>query len=186
LFASLRFASLCFASLFLFVCVQCSFVLIFFYMIMLFEIPQAVYGHWMNHKIKFVKGPWLYKNNKDTARLFFLSSSWIFKFFSLLCVSEVCVGVIIYIYFFFSQWKKYFLTSSHDKTRFYLKRGSDILMSNCPARVRIWVISTVIAPNKHISCKSCSSRTRPSVTATMIVDFLYYCSVIILSHLFFL
>jgi hypothetical protein len=37
------------------------------------------------------------------------------------------------------------------------------------ARVRIWVISTVIAPNKHISCKSCSSRTRPSVTATMIV-----------------
>ena len=37
------------------------------------------------------------------------------------------------------------------------------------ARVRIWVISIVIAPNKHISCKSCSSRTRPSVTATMIV-----------------
>lgn len=36
------------------------------------------------------------------------------------------------------------------------------------ARVRIWVISTVTAPNKHISCKSCSSRTRPSVTATMI------------------
>ncbi len=38
-----------------------------------------------------------------------------------------------------------------------------------PARVRIWVISTVTAPNKHISCKSCSSRTGPSVTATMIV-----------------
>ena len=37
-----------------------------------------------------------------------------------------------------------------------------------PARVRIWVISTVTAPNKHISCKSCSSRTGPSVTATMI------------------
>ena len=38
-----------------------------------------------------------------------------------------------------------------------------------PARVRIWVISTVTAPNKHKSCKSCSSRTGPSVTATMIV-----------------
>lgn len=63
-------------------------------------------------------------------------------------------------------------TSSHDKTRFYLKRGSDILMSKFPARVRIWVISTVTAPNKHISCKSCSSRTRPSVAATMIAFFL--------------
>lgn len=61
------------------------------------------------------------------------------------------------------------LTSSHDKTGFYLKRGSDILTSVNPARVRIWVISTVTAPNKHISCKSCSSRTGPSVTATMIV-----------------
>jgi len=60
-------------------------------------------------------------------------------------------------------------TSSHDKTRSYLKRGSDILTSSVLARVRIWVISTVTAPNKHISCKSCSSRTRPSVTATMIV-----------------
>jgi hypothetical protein len=37
------------------------------------------------------------------------------------------------------------------------------------SRVRIWVISAVAAPNKHRSCKSCSSRTRPSVTATMIV-----------------
>jgi len=37
-----------------------------------------------------------------------------------------------------------------------------------PARVRIWVISTVTAPNKHKSCKSCSSRTRPSVTAKAI------------------
>jgi hypothetical protein len=63
------------------------------------------------------------------------------------------------------------LTSSHDKTGFYLKRGSDILKSIYPARVRIWVISTVIAPNKHISCKSCSSRTGPSVTATMIAGF---------------
>ena len=64
-------------------------------------------------------------------------------------------------------------TSSHDKTRSYLKRGSDILTSNVLARVRIWVISTVTAPNKHISCKSCSSRTRPSVTATMIVFMLF-------------
>jgi len=39
-----------------------------------------------------------------------------------------------------------------------------------PARVRIWVISTVTAPNKHKSCKSCSSRTGPSVTATMIAS----------------
>ena len=38
-----------------------------------------------------------------------------------------------------------------------------------PARVRIWVISTVTAPNKHISCKNCSSRTGSLVTATMIV-----------------
>ena len=37
-----------------------------------------------------------------------------------------------------------------------------------PARVRIWVISTVTAPNKHKSCKSCSSRTGPSVTAKTI------------------
>ena len=59
-------------------------------------------------------------------------------------------------------------TSSHDKTGFYLKRGSDILTSVNPARVRIWVISTVTAPNKHISCKSCSSRTGPSVTAKTI------------------
>ena len=57
-------------------------------------------------------------------------------------------------------------TSSHDKTGFCL-RGVQTYFE--PARVRIWVISTVIAPNKHISCKSCSSRTRPSVTATMIV-----------------
>lgn len=56
-------------------------------------------------------------------------------------------------------------TSSHDKTGFCL-RGVQTYFE--PARVRIWVISTVIAPNKHISCKSCSSRTRPSVTATMI------------------
>jgi hypothetical protein len=49
-------------------------------------------------------------------------------------------------------------------------RGVQIyLRQNVLARVRIWVISTVTAPNKHISCKSCSSRTRPSVTATMIV-----------------
>ena len=55
------------------------------------------------------------------------------------------------------------------KAGFYLKRGSDILASKLyPPRVRIWVISTVTAPNKHKSCKSCSSRTRPSVTATMI------------------
>ena len=50
-------------------------------------------------------------------------------------------------------------------------RGVQIYLSQKKkylARVRIWVISTVIAPNKHISCKSCSSRTRPSVTATMI------------------
>ena len=38
--------------------------------------------------------------------------------------------------------------------------------------VRIWVISIVIAPNIHISCKSCSSRTKPSVTATMINIFI--------------
>jgi len=56
------------------------------------------------------------------------------------------------------------------KAGFYLKRGSDILTSKLyPPRVRIWVISTVTAPNKHKSCKSCSSRTRPSVTAKMIV-----------------
>ena len=59
-------------------------------------------------------------------------------------------------------------TSSYDKTGFYLKRGSDILASSNPARVRIWVISTVTAPNKHISCKNCSSRTESSITATMI------------------
>ena len=51
-------------------------------------------------------------------------------------------------------------------------RGVQIyLRQSNPARVRIWVISTVTAPNKHISCKSCSSRTGPSVTATMIVTF---------------
>ena len=53
-------------------------------------------------------------------------------------------------------------------------RGVQIYLNYLiPARVRIWVISTVIAPNKHISCKSCSSRTRPSVTATMIVLFVF-------------
>jgi len=52
-------------------------------------------------------------------------------------------------------------------------RGVQIyLCQSFPARVRIWVISTVTAPNKHISCKSCSSRTRPSVAATMIAFFL--------------
>jgi hypothetical protein len=51
-------------------------------------------------------------------------------------------------------------------------RGVQIyLRQSVLARVRIWVISTVTAPNKHISCKSCSSRTRPSVTATMIVNY---------------
>jgi len=36
------------------------------------------------------------------------------------------------------------------------------------ARVRIWVISAFAAPNIHAPCKSCSSRTKPSVTATTI------------------
>jgi len=76
--------------------------------------------------------------------------------------------------YFQTHWKKKKQsknnTSSYDKTVSYLKRGSDILGSFIfPARVRIWVISIVIAPNKHKSCKSCSSRTRPSITAMMIV-----------------
>ena len=63
-----------------------------------------------------------------------------------------------------------YATSSHDKTGFNL-RGVQIYLSvKYPARVRIWVISAFAAPNKHKSCKSCSSRTKPSVTATMIVS----------------
>jgi len=62
-----------------------------------------------------------------------------------------------------------------DKASFYLKRVSDILMSITPARVRIWVISTVTAPNKHISCTNCSSRTKSVVAAEMIViNFCFY------------
>ena len=83
------------------------------------------------------------------------------------CVKLIvhCIFLLLRFFFFLN-----FYTSSHDKTGFYLKRGSDILTSIIyPARVRIWVISTVTAPNKHKSCKSCSSRTGPSVTATMIV-----------------
>jgi hypothetical protein len=48
--------------------------------------------------------------------------------------------------------------------------------------VRIWVISIVIAPNIHISCKSCSSRTKPSVTATMIYMCIYYIIIIIKTY----
>jgi len=64
--------------------------------------------------------------------------------------------------------------SSHVQSWFYLERGSDMLTSyiilyHLRTRVGIWAISTVTAPNKHMSCKSCSSRTRPSVTATAIV-----------------
>jgi hypothetical protein len=60
-----------------------------------------------------------------------------------------------------------YIASSHDKTDFNLERGSDILYI-LSARVRIWVISAVAAPNIHSSCKSCSSRTKPSVAATTI------------------
>ena len=58
-----------------------------------------------------------------------------------------------------------------NKTLHHMTRPGSILEGfryTYPTRVRIWVISTITAPNKHISCKSCSSRTRPSVTATMI------------------
>ena len=61
------------------------------------------------------------------------------------------------------------VTSSHDKTGFYLRGVQIYLRQSNPARVRIWVISAVTAPNKHKSCKKCSSRTDSSVTATMIV-----------------
>ncbi len=64
-------------------------------------------------------------------------------------------------------------TSSHDKTGFYL-RGVQIYLVIHPARVRIWVISAVTAPNNHISCKSRSSRTKPSVTAMMIALLVWY------------
>ncbi len=62
------------------------------------------------------------------------------------------------------------VTSSHDKTGLYLRGVQIYLRQVNPARVRIWVISTVTAPNKHISCKNCSSRTGSLVTATMIVS----------------
>jgi len=42
-----------------------------------------------------------------------------------------------------------------------------------PARVRIWVISTVTAPNKHISFTNCSSRTKSVVTAEMIAFYIF-------------
>jgi len=67
--------------------------------------------------------------------------------------------------------------SIHDKTSFYL-RGFQIYLSPkdfyFPARVRIWVISTVTAPNKHKSCTNCSSRTKSVVTVKMgLYIFLY-------------
>jgi hypothetical protein len=53
-------------------------------------------------------------------------------------------------------------------------RGVQLYLRNVnPARVRIWVISAVTAPNKHKSCKKCSSRTDSSVTATMIANFCF-------------
>ena len=59
-------------------------------------------------------------------------------------------------------------------------RGVQLYLRNVnPARVRIWVISAVTAPNKHKSCKKCSSRTDSSVTATMIANF---CFVVKLKH----
>jgi len=57
-------------------------------------------------------------------------------------------------------------------------------MSITPARVRIWVISTVTAPNKHISYTNCSSRTKSVVAAEMIVIFFiiffYYEKIIVM------
>jgi len=67
--------------------------------------------------------------------------------------------------------------SLHHMTRpVSILRGVQIYLRQIkinPARVRIKVISTVTAPYKHKSCKSCSSRTGPSVTAKMIVNFYF-------------
>ena len=51
-----------------------------------------------------------------------------------------------------------------------------------PARVRIWVISNVTAPNKHKSCKSCSSRTGPSVTAKTMGALYCYAAYLLCTH----
>jgi len=67
--------------------------------------------------------------------------------------------------------RRWLTASSHDKTGFNLRGVQIYLRRVHPARVRIWVISAFTAPNKHKSCKSCSSRTKPSVTATMIAAY---------------
>ena len=54
--------------------------------------------------------------------------------------------------------------SSSDKTEFHLKRGSDVLS----ARVRVWVISAVAAPNTSVAWLNGSSRTELNITVTMI------------------
>jgi len=87
------------------------------------------------------------------------------------CVMVVNVCGVQYIIMYAGDCKK--STSSHDKTGLYLRGVQIYLRQVNPARVRIWVISTVTAPNKHKSCKSCSSRTRPSATATMIAVFFW-------------